>query len=347
MKTRYSHLTLADRRQIERWRLMKMSATEIAERLGRHRSTVFRELRRNRHHDVEIPELNGYWCVLAQKLALARRFRHRKLVRYSELRQRIIVCLKAGWSPEQIAGRMRFENVVPRASQETIYQLVYSEEGRAAELWRHLASGRRKRRGYRRRKRPPPKFAPELSILFRPDVVAGRREFGHWEADLVHFRQKFGPTNVTTMVERLSRFVVVLRNPEKRTKPIMSQIAEALRALPLTARRSVTFDRGSEFVDWPHLQAELGARTWFCDPQSPWQKGSIENANKRLRRWICRDTDPETFTQDDLRMLSAGLNATPRKCLGYRTPAEVFRANVIGHGYRTEKLSRQPKSHLG
>ncbi len=130
--------------------------------------------------------------------------------------------------------------------------------------------------------------------------------------------------------------------------PIMSQIAAALRPLPATARRSVTFDRGSEFIDWPHLQAELGARTWFCDPQSPWQKGSIENANKRLRRFICRDTDPETFTQDDLRVLCAGLNATSRKCLGlgYRTPAEVFRANVIGHGYRTENLSRRPKSHL-
>ncbi|MET3614381.1 IS30 family transposase, partial [Rhizobium aquaticum] len=113
MKTRYSHLTLADRRQIERWRLMKMSATEIAERLGRHRSTVFRELRRNRHNDVEIPELTGYWCVVAQKLALGRRFRHRKLVRHSELRQRIVVCLKAGWSPEQIAGRMRFEGALP------------------------------------------------------------------------------------------------------------------------------------------------------------------------------------------------------------------------------------------
>lgn len=124
-------------------------------------------------------------------------------------------------------------------------------------------------------------------------------------------------------------------------------IAQALRPLPLSARRSVTFDRGSEFVDWPHLQAEHGARTWFCDPQSPWQKGSIENTNKRLGRWICRDPDPETITTDDLRRLCAGLNATPRKCLGYSTPAEVFRANIIGHGYRTEKLSRRPKSHLG
>lgn len=123
----------------------------------------------------------------------------------------------------------------------------------------------------------------------------------------------------------------------------MAQIAKVLRPLPLSARRSVTFDRGSEFADWPDLQAELGARTRFCDPQSPWHKGSIENTNKRLRRWFCRDTDPETFNQDDLRRLCARLNTTPRKCLGYRTPADVFRANIIGHRYRTEKLSRKPK----
>jgi len=92
--------------------------------------------------------------------------------------------------------------------------------------------------------------------------------------DLVHFRQKFGPANVTTLIERLSRFLVVLRNPEKRAKPIMAQIAEALRPLPRNARRSVNFDRGSEFIDWPHLQAEIGARTWFCDPQSPWQRAA-------------------------------------------------------------------------
>lgn len=347
MKTRFSHLTLEDRRQIERWRHARLSPDEMAQRLGRHRSTIFRELRRNRYHDVELPHLSGYWGMLAQKLALGRRFQHRKLVRLPQLRAQIVECLRSGWSPEQIEGRMRLEGAMPRVSHETIYQYVYSEDGRAAELWRHLASGRRKRRGYRRRKRPPPKFAPELSILFRPDAVSGRREFGHWEADLVHFRHKFGPANVTTLVERLSRFLVVLRNPEKRTKPIMAQIAEALRPLPRAARRSVTFDRGSEFVNWPHLQAELGTRTWFCDPQSPWQKGSIENANKRLRRWLCRDTDPETFSQEDLRDLCAGLNATPRKCLGYRTPSEVFRSNIIGHGYRTERLSRRPKSHLG
>lgn len=119
------------------------------------------------------------------------------------------------------------------------------------ELWRHLPSGRRRRRGYRLRKRPPPRFAPELSTLFRPDIIAHRKQFGHWEADLVLFRQKYGPANVTTMIERTSRFLVALKNTEKRTKPIMAQIAQALTPLPRHACRSITFDRGSEFIEWP------------------------------------------------------------------------------------------------
>lgn len=347
MKVRYSHLSYVERRKIERWRHAKMSATEIARRLGRHRSTVFRELRRNHYHDAEIRELTGYYGLLAHERAQRRRFRRRKMVIHVDLRHRVETCLKSGWTPEQIAGRMRFERAPVRVSQETIYQHIYSDAGRRAELWRHLASGRRRRRGYRVRKRPPPKFAPELNILFRPDVVAHRKEFGHWEADLVLFRQKFGASNVTTMIERMSRFMVVLKNAEKRAKPIMAQIATVLAPLPQNARRSVTFDRGTEFIDWPHLQAEVGTQTWFCDAQSPWQKGAIENANKRLRRWLCRDTDPNSLSQEELRTLCAALNSTPRKCLGWRTPAEVFKANVLGRGNRREQISRNPKSHLG
>ena len=135
MKTRYCHLTLADRRQIERcWRQMRMSATEITRRLGRPRSAVFRELRRNRCHDAELPHLNGCWCMVAQRIALGRRFRHRKIVRHPELRDRVTDCLRAGWSPEQIAGRIRFEAAPLRISQETICQFVCSGDGRAAEM---------------------------------------------------------------------------------------------------------------------------------------------------------------------------------------------------------------------
>jgi len=232
MKVRFSHLSLSDRGKIERWRHAKLSPDEMARRLGRHRSTIFRELKRNHFHDSEIPKLSGYWCVVAQSRCDARRTRRRKLVRDPRLRDQVERCLRAGWTPEQIAGRMRYERAPASVCHETIYRHIYSEEGRRAELWPHLPSGRRRRRGYRLRKRLPPKFAPELSILFSPDVIAHRKEFGHWEADLVLFRQKYGPANVATMIERTSRFLLVLKNEEKRAKPIMSQIAQALMPLP-------------------------------------------------------------------------------------------------------------------
>ena len=122
------------------------------------------------------------------------------------------------------------------------------------------------------RKRREPKFHRDVSILFRPDDVAHRRQSGHWEGDLMLFKQKLGQTNVTSLVERVSRFTVILKTPNRRSKPVMGKIIKAIKTLPYQARRSITFDRGSEFMDWPHLQAEIGTQTWFCDPSSPWPK---------------------------------------------------------------------------
>ena len=109
----------------------------------------------------------------------------------------------------------------------------------------------------------------------------------------------------------------------------MAKLVAVLGSLPFKARRSITFDRGSEFIDWPHLQAGAGVQTWFCDPRSPWQKGTVENTNRRMRRWLPRDIDPTTIADHQLRMICDRLNATPRKCLGWRTPAEVFREKVL------------------
>ena len=121
MKVRFSHLSLSERRKIERWRQMKLSPDEMARRLGRHRSTIFRELRRNHFHDGEIPKLSGYWCVVAQSYSHRRRTRQRKLVRDPGLRDQVERCLRSGWTPEQIAGRMRYESAPRRVCQETIY----------------------------------------------------------------------------------------------------------------------------------------------------------------------------------------------------------------------------------
>nr|WP_273069168.1 IS30 family transposase [Thioclava marina] len=186
----------------------------------------------------------------------------------------------------------------------------------------------------RARKRLPPKFDRDVIILFRPDD-AHRRQFGHWEADLVLFKQSFGQTNITSMVERVSRFTVLLKNPNKRTKPVMGKIMKAIADLPLMARKSITFDRGTEFVSWPHLQAELGTQTWFCDPSSPWQKGTVENTNRRVRKRLPRTRDITRMPDHELKQLCDQLNNTPRKCLGWKTPAEVFRERMLAEMGRT------------
>ena len=143
------------------------------------------------------------------------------------------------------------------------------------------------------------------------------------------FKQKLGPANVTSLVERVSRFTMTLKNPNKRTKPIMGKIIEAIKDLPPVARRSITFDRGSEFMNRPHLQAEIGTQTWFCDPSSLWQKGTDENTNRRARRWLPRKRDIRPMTDQDMKGICDRLNNTPRKCLGWKTTADVFREKML------------------
>ena len=325
----YAQLTLEERRKIERWRHARVSVNEMARVLRRHRSTIFRELRRNHFEDPCMPKVVGYFAMAAQLRTSDRRARQRKLIRHPQLRDQVIERIKDGWTPEQIAGRMRIERAPLRVCQETIYRYIYAKEGMREELWWYLPTHRKARRPRRARKRRAPKFHRDVSILFRPEAVARRSQFGHWEADLMLFRQRFGSANVTSLVERVSRFTVLLKNADKRTRPVMDKVIAAIRALPQPARRSITFDRGTEFVSWPHLQAEIGTSSWFCDPSAPWQKGTVENTNRRARRWLPRERDIGQLSDNDIREICDRLNATPRKCLGWRTPAEVFRAKML------------------
>lgn len=239
-----------------------------------------------------------------------------------------------GWSPQQIAGRMRLERHPISVSHETIYQFVYSADGRKEELWKYLPERRAKRRPRHARRHHGRRFPPELSILYRPDMVARRKQFGHWEGDTIQFRKRFGNANVTSLVERVSRFTVLLRNNDRQSKPLMEGVIRALQPLPQMARRSITFDRGTEFTEWSYLQNGIGSQIWFCDPQSPWQKGTVENTNRRTRRWLPRDLDPLTLSDRDLAFICHRLNNTPRKCLGYKTPAEVFRQKLFANRHR-------------
>ena len=214
----YPHLSLEERRKIFNWREAKIDVPEIADRLGRAPSTIYRELKRNHYNDKDLPELNGYYPVSAQDMYEKRRAVHRKMIVHPELKSAIENRLKAGWSPEQIAGRMRLERHPIRVRHETIYRFAYSKDGREEQFYRHLPEHRRRRRprGYRRHNRTH--IFDVQSLSHRPDRISERAEFGHWECDLMMFRKEHGKVNVTSLVERVSRFAVVMRNEDRQSR---------------------------------------------------------------------------------------------------------------------------------
>ena len=325
----YPHLSLEERRKIAKWLEAKMSVAEMADRLGRDASTIYRDIKRNRYTDPELPELNGYHAVAAQDMYEGRRAVHRKMIVHPQLKAAIEDRLKAGWSPEQIAGRMRLERHSIRVSHETIYRFAYSKDGRDEQFYRHLPEHRRRRRprGHRRQNRTH--VFDVQSLAHRPDHISERAEFGHWECDLMMFRKGHGKVNVTSLVERVSRFTVVMRNEDRQSRPIMEMLIEGLAPLPAEARQSITFDRGTEFSAWQHLKNGIGADAWFCDPQAPYQKGTVENTNNELRKYLPRSTEATALTNRYLSSICQRLNSTPRKCLGYNTPAEVFEKELM------------------
>jgi IS30 family transposase len=329
--TRYDHLTLGERKLIFQLREAKMSVPRIAERLCRHRSTIHREIRRNWHDDG--PWLRGYFPQAAQSRTDRRRIRQRKLHLNPDLARHVIAQLQQAWSPEQIAGRLRRESGgEQRISHETIYQFVYGDVGRQQNLYQLLPCQRRRRRKRYARKPRGVTIPPENTFSERPDEIAERSSFGHWEGDLVMFRRAHGQRSVLSLVERQTRFAVLRVQPSRHSKPIMNSLTEDLGGLPPAARRTVTFDRGTEFAAYPALKTSLGMDAYFCAPQAPWQKGTVENTNGRLRRFLPLDADISDRSTADLRALAAKMNATPRKCLGFMTPAEAFAASLRSCG---------------
>ncbi|HLP66505.1 MAG TPA: IS30 family transposase [Rhizobium sp.] len=325
----YTQITLADRRRLHQLIAAKVPVNEMARLLGRHRSTMYREIKRNTFHDRDLPDYDGYYCTLANDLATERRCRLRKLRRYPNLRTEIISWLKARWSPEQIAGRLLSDGIcMVCVCKETIYRFIYGKEDYRLGLYEYLSEARRKRRPLRSRKPRDGAFPSAQRISQRPDIIGSRLQFGHWEGDLLIFERPFGQANITSLVERKSRYIVLIKNPSRHSRPIMDKIIRSFSPLPEFARRSFTFDRGTEIAGFSALEDGIGAPSWFCDPSAPWQKGTVENSNKRIRCFLPGDTDLATVSQTDLIKLTRHLNATPRKCLGYKTPAEVFIAHL-------------------
>lgn len=320
----YQHLDLDERRQIYQLVATGRSVPQIAAALQRHRSTIYRELKRNRHLDDE-PLFRGYFPTVAQSMASSRRVRGGKIARKPELAAYIADRLSAAWSPEQIAGYLRRHRGHREAvCHETIYQFVYGPDGRSQGLWRHLPVARRSRRQRYARKPRGLHIPLANTIGERPPQIGDRSSFGHWEGDLMIFRLEYGKTNLTSLVERRSRFTILARNPSRHSAGVMAGIQHHLRRMPPSLRQTVTFDRGSEFAAFATLQEKLAITSYFCLPSAPWQKGSVENSNGRIRRFLPSDTDLALLSDKEIQAIADRLNSTPRKCLGYRTPHEVL-----------------------
>ena len=328
MPRSFHHLSAAERETIMRMRDARQSVARIASELGRHPATIYRELRRNFFYDDDA-YFRGYFGRVAHGKAAARRVRGGKVLRNCRLASRIAEHLVQCWSPEQIAGRLRIDQADPIiVCHETIYQFIYGSEGRQLGLWNHLPRQRKARR--RRYARKPRGLNIPLAntIAERPKEIADRKQFGHWEGDLIAFRQEFGKFNLTSLVERRSRFVVLARNPSRHSNGVMQGIERHLHPLPQTLRQTITFDRGTEFAAFATLKTKLGMTSYFCKPSAPWQKGSVENSNGRIRRFLSLDTDISELSETDLAAITNRLNHTPRKCLGFRTPAEVLNEQI-------------------
>jgi IS30 family transposase len=316
MGRHYGQVTLAERHELFRLHKAGMAITAIARRLGRHRSTIHRELRRNRRSG------GAYLPDTAQRFAWARRLRGPRIERRSRLGRYVRDRLAMGWSPEQIAGRLRRDRAEHKASAESIYRWIYGPAGRRERLHRYLARAKPRRGRRPRAGRREPAIPNRTPIHWRPAGATCRTEFGHWEADLIHFRRQRDA--LLTLHERKSRLTLGGRLIGKAAEPTMDRLIAKLARLPKRARRSAAFDNGGEWARHERLRGELAMRTYFCDPHSPWQRGGIENANGVLRRDVPRHATLGHDTDADLDALLWAFNTRPRKCLGFRTPLEAF-----------------------
>ena len=327
MGTHYDQLTASEREVIGRLHSRGRSHREIARTLARSASTISRELRRNSRRTKQWT--GGYEARRAQTLTERRRRRGRahKLARQPDLRDLVRDRLAMGWSPDQIAGRLALEHGATVISHESIYRYIYHRSAQK-DYWHRLLPRAKHRRGQpgKRGGSPVSRIKARRPIGERPPEVDDRKQAGHWEADLMLFR-RYGQA-VLVAHERSSRFTVITRQPSKAAKPVLDSLTAIFKRLPTQGRRSITFDNGTEFALHYKLGDTLGMRTFFCDPHAPWQKGGIENAIGRLRRPLPRKADLAAIPHKKLKRLAKAYNDTPRRCLGFLTPAEVFQRNL-------------------
>ena len=332
MTKTYSHLTEADRFQLQTLLASGSSQRSIAQRLQVDPSTISRELKRARE---SLGWDTGYFAAVGQRVHDRGRVnagRHRlKLGRGfdSPLAAEVLLGLQKGWSPEQVAGRMKIASEGACAaplpvSHETIYAAIYAQPRGAlrTELVKALRCSRGGRLPRTRGKARLGAIQNATSIDLRPPEVAARLVPGHWEGDLI--KGAHNGSAVGTLVERTSRYLILVKINAMDSLSVTDSFAQRLRRIPLSLRKTLTYDRGTEMSTHQALAKRLHIDIFFCDPYKPSQRGTNENTNGLIREYLPKGTVLSNHTNAQLKTIENALNNRPRKILGYLTPAEVF-----------------------
>jgi IS30 family transposase len=323
----YAHLTIEDRDRLQELRLdyQGISFSEIARRLGFNKSTISRELARNRN------PLRQYQPHIAQKMAETRRSTSRSVRKLDnlQLHRKVKKKLEDNWSPEQIAEWLEKKHPrkpLMRVSHETIYQNIYS--GRLIKNpEKHL---RRRRFSRKRRKKGPETRGtiPDRRMIDkRPASVSARKHFGHWEGDTIEGAGKDG--YILTLVERKMRKTMAVKLDHKNAEGVADAIISAMRRLPKHLRRSLTLDNGKEFAAHKRIEKVSGIKVYFSHPHSPWERGSNENTNGLLRQYFPKKMRFSHVTNEMVDKAVRSLNNRIRKVLNWRSPEEVFRSVAL------------------
>jgi len=316
-------LSIAEREEISRAVVAGQSMRSIANRLGRAPSTISREIKRNGGQEY-------YRAAQADETAWDRAHRPKtcKLARNRTLAHIVASKLQLQWSPQQVAGWLK--HTYPRdgnfyVSHETIYRSLFIQARGALkkELLGHLrrTRGMRRSRCHTQKTDDHGRITDTVSISERPAAVEDRAVPGHWEGDLLFGS---GNTQIATLVERQSRYVMLVKTASKDTETVINALIKHAHKLPQELYKSLTWDRGKEMANHKRFTLATDIKVYFCDPQNPWQRGSNENTNGLLRQYFPKGTDVSVYSQSQLNAVARRLNERPRKTLNYQAPADIF-----------------------
>lgn len=324
MIRKYNHLNLNEREQLSALRQQGLTFRQIGKILGREHTSLSREYKKNSKY------YRQYQPCLAQKKAekVAVKQRTKAPLKSKEIYLYVRQKLRKKWSPETIAGRLPIDLPGFSIDDDTIYEYIYNQKKtRGEHLWRYLTLHRKKRMKKNGRKVKYQRFNNILTIDQRPKSINNRKTIGHWETDNVEGK-KSDQISISTTVERKTRFTILSKLDGHGSKVKTEAIINRLKPLPSQLIKSITTDRGPENHGYQQITETLNTKVYFCNPYHSWEKGTVENTNGRIRRFLPKGKTLDKLTGSYLKRIENQMNNTPRKCLKFQTPNEMLQLQI-------------------